>query len=177
MNWRPRIALDNDIPELEKLIPFSARQLQKPYYSRAQIEAALGPVFGVDRQLIRDGTYYLVKHEGRIVGCGGWSQRRSLFGSDQIRAEPDGELDSSRDPARIRAFFVHPEWARRGIGRALLSTCEDAIRQGKFRRVELIATLAGEPLYASLGYIVNQRYEVSLSAGLTLPVVRMTKTL
>ena len=138
------------MPELEKLIPLSVRSLQAAYYSPAQMEAALGPVFGVDGQLIRDGTYFVVEHETQIIGCGGWSKRRSLYGGDRNRAEPDLELDPKRDAARVRAFFVHPSWARRGIGRSIMASCERAIIAAGFRTVEIIATLAGEPLYASI---------------------------
>ena len=170
-----RLARVEDIPTLEVLIPLSARVLQTPYYSLAQIEAALGPVFGVDRQLITDGTYFAVEHSGRVVGCGGWSRRRAVFGSDRARAGEDAALDPACDAARIRAFFVHPEWVRRGIGRLILLACEGAIRVAGFREAVLVATLAGEPLYASFGYAVAERYEVPLSKGLTLPAVRMTK--
>jgi len=175
--WRPRPANEQDIPALAELIPLSVRALQSAYYSPAQIEAALGPVFGVDRQLIRDGTYFVVERDGRLAGCGGWSRRRSLYGSDEGRAVPDPELEPAHDPARIRAFFVHPAWARRGIGGSILAACERAIEQARFRRIELVATLAGEPLYAAFGYAAAERYEVALGGGLSLPVVRMIKSL
>ena len=170
-----RIAREQDIPSLEVLIPLSVRSLQAPFYSLAQMEAALGPVFGVDRQLIRDGTYFVVEHGPQIVGCGGWSKRKSLFGGDAARAINDEEIDPDRDPARIRAFFVHPDWARRGVGRSILVACERAILDGRFRTIELVATLAGEPLYAACGYTVVERYEIPLAGGLSLPVVRMRK--
>lgn len=171
-----RPAREDDIQALEVLIPLSVRVLQAPFYSSAQIEAALGPVFGVDRQLIRDGNYFVVEHGGHVIGCGGWSRRRAVFGGDRDRAGEDAELNPAHDLARIRAFFVHPEWARKGIGRSLLSTCESALCAAGFRDAVLVATLAGEPLYASLGYSVDERYAVALSGGLTLPVVRMVKT-
>jgi GNAT superfamily N-acetyltransferase len=139
------------------------------------MEAALGPVFGVDRQLIQDGTYFVVEDGGAIIGGGGWSRRRSLFGSDSHRSEPDPELDPACDPARIRAFFVHPAWARRGVGRSILISCEQAITAAGFRVIDLVATLTGEPLYAAFGWEPVERYEVPLTGGLTLPVVRMTK--
>ena len=175
IHWQPRLARDEDIPVLEALIPLSARELQAPYYSPAQINAALGHVFGVDRQLIADGTYFVVEQDGTILGCGGWSKRRSLYGGDAHRAEPDSELDPAHDAARVRAFFVHPAWARRGIGRSIMAACEQAITAAGFRRVDIVATLAGEPLYAAFGYNVVERYEVPLPGGLNLPVVRMTK--
>jgi predicted N-acetyltransferase YhbS len=178
MNWTLRLARADDIPQLEELIVTSVRLLQAPYYSRAQIEAALGTVFGVDRALIEDGSYLVAEDHGRAVGCGGWSRRRSLFGSDRGRCQGDDPLlNPARDPARIRAFFVHPEWARRGIGRSLLAACEKAIIEARFRRIELVATLAGEPLYAAFAYEAVERYEITLPNGLGLPVVRMQKRL
>lgn len=140
------------------------------------MEAAIGPVFGVDRQLISDGTYFVVEHSGHIVGCGGWSRRSAVFGGDRARLAEDAALDPIHDPARIRAFFVHPDWARRGIGRSILFACESAIRAAGFRAAILVATLAGEPLYASFGYAVAERYEVPLADNLALPVVRMVKS-
>jgi GNAT superfamily N-acetyltransferase len=171
-----RLAREDDIQALEVLIPLSVRVLQAPFYSSAQMEAALGPVFGVDRQLIRDGTYFIVEDSGHVVGCGAWSRRRAVFGGDRARHAEDAELDPACDPARIRAFFVHPDWARRGVGRSILSACESAICAAGFCDAVLVATLAGEPLYASFGYSVAERYEVQLSEGLTLPVVRMVKS-
>ena len=175
-DWKPRLAREEDIPALNALIPFSVRTLQAAYYSPAQMEAALGPVFGVDRQLIRDGTYFVVESGGEIVGCGGWSKRRSLYGGDRHRAEPDPELDPARDAARVRAFFVHPKWARRGIGRRIMAACERAIIAAGFRKVDIVATLAGEPLYASFGYEVIERHDIPLTGGLRLPAVRMSKS-
>jgi GNAT superfamily N-acetyltransferase len=174
-DWRPRLAKDKDIPSLEVLIPLSVHGLQAPHYSSAQREAAMGLIFGVDRQLICDGTYFVVERGEVIVGCGGWSRRRSLYGGDSARAGVDELLDPERDAARVRAFFVHPEWARRGIGRSIMIACEQAIKQAGFHNVEIIATLAGEPLYASFGYATVERYEIAMTGGLNLPVVRMTK--
>ena len=175
IDWLPRLAREDDIPALEALIPVSVRALQAPHYTPAQMEAALGPIFGVDRQLIRDGTYFVVERDAQILGCGGWSKRRSLYGGDHDRTEPDPELDPKLDAARVRAFFVHPAWARRGIGRSIMAACERAIIAADFRAVEIVATLAGELLYASFGYAVVERYEIAMAGGLNLPVVRMTK--
>ncbi len=172
-----RLATPDDVSALEALIPLSVRGLQSAFYSSAQMEAALGPVFGVDRQLIDDGTYFVVEEMKRIVGCGGLSRRRAVFGGDRNRTGEDAALDPAHDPARIRAFFVHPDQARRGIGRRILAACETAARAAGFRTAVLVATLAGEPLYAAGGYTVTQRYEVPLTNGLTLPVVRMMKDL
>jgi len=175
MNWSLRLARMDDVPALEELIPLSVRALQAAHYSPAQMEAALGPVFGVDRQLIADGTYFVVEDAGRIVGCGGWSRRKAVFGGDRARTGADELIDPSRNPARIRAFFVHPDFARRGIGRAILTACESAIVAANFSSAELVATLAGEPLYAAFAYEVVERYEVPMSDELTLPVVKMRK--
>ncbi len=175
--WAPRLARQDDIPALEQLIPISVRALQAAHYSPAQMEAALGPVFGVDRQLIRDGTFFVVEEHGKIVGCGGWSRRHSLFGGDHGRVGIERELDPRHDPARIRAFFVHPAWARRGIGRSILVACERAIHEAGFHTVDLVATLTGEPLYTAFGYKPVERYKIAMAGGLSLPVVRMTKRL
>ena len=173
-----RAAQERDIPALAALIPVSVRALQAAHYSTAQMAAALGPVFGVDRELIRDGTYFVVEDGNTVVGCGGWSKRRSLFGGDTGRAaRQNALLDPARDPARIRAFFVHPDWARRGIGRQIMGACELAIEEAGFRSVELVATLTGEPLYAAFDYTVRERFEIALAGDLLLPVVRMVKTL
>jgi GNAT superfamily N-acetyltransferase len=175
--WPLRLAQEADVSALETLIPLSVRALQAPYYSPAQMDAALGPVFGVDRQLIRDGTYFVAERDGAIVGCGGWSRRRSLYGGDSGRELEDGLLDPQRDAARVRAFFVHPTWSRRGIGRSIMTACERAIIEAGFRTVDIVATLAGEPLYASFGYAVVERYDIALAGGLMLPAVRMTKSI
>ena len=175
MNWTLRIARMEDVAALEKLIPLSVRALQAAHYSPAQMEAALGPVFGVDRQLIADGTYFVAEHDAQIIGCGGWSRRKAIFGGDRAHTGEDELIDPARDPARIRAFFVHPNFARRGIGRALLAACESAIVAAKFSNAELVATLAGEPLYAAFAYEAVERYEVPMPGGLALPVVKMRK--
>ena len=175
--WPLRLAREGDVPELEALIPLSVLALQAPYYSKAQMDAALGTVFAVDRQLIRDGTYFIAEQNGTIIGCGGWSHRRSLYGGDSGRENEDGLLDPRRDAARVRAFFVRPAWARRGIGRSIMAACERAIVESGFRTVDIVATLAGEPLYASLGYAVAERYDIEMVGGLKLPVMRMTKSM
>jgi GNAT superfamily N-acetyltransferase len=127
--------------------------------------------------LIRDGTYFVVEKEGAIIAAGGWSKRESLFGSDAARTKEDALLDPSRHPARVRAFFVRPEFARRGLARAILAACEDAIRAAGFRRIELGSTLPGVPFYRAFHYQESERLEVPLINGLSLPIVRMTKNL
>lgn len=142
------------------------------------METALETVFGVDRQLIRDGTYFVVEKEGEPIGCGGWSKRQTLFGSDHHHTtRDDALLDPSRDAARIRAFFIHPNYARRGVGRAILDGCEKAIRADGFRKIELAATLPGETFYAATGYTAGERSDVSLTNGEKIGIVQMTKVL
>jgi len=172
-----RLARDRDIAAIEALIPISARALQAATYTAAQIEAALGSVFAVDRQLIADATYFVAERDARIVGCGGWSRRRTLFGGDRGVPRDDSLLDPSREPARIRAFFVHPAYARQGIGRSLMQACERAAVAAGFASLELVATLAGEPLYAAFAFRAVERYELALANGLSLPAVRMAKAL
>lgn len=176
-SWSVRLAREHDIPALENLIALSARGLRAGFYSAAQIEGALGSVFGVDRQLIRDETYFLIEENRQMIGAGGWSKRHTLFGSDHQTGRDDAELDPGKDPARIRAFFIHPGWARRGVARAILAACEEAIRQAGFSSIELAATLPGVPFYASCGYAGAERTDVPLNNGLTLPVIRMSKRL
>lgn len=173
----PRLAREADIPALEALIDLSTRTLLARHYTAAQLDAALGPVFGVDRQLIRDGTYYACEEAGRIVACGGWSRRASVYGGDRARTGEDPALDPARDAARVRAFFVHPDFERRGLGRRLLAASEAAVAAAGFTRIELVATLAGEPLFAAFGYRVAERTEAPLPGGLGLTVVRMGKRL
>jgi GNAT superfamily N-acetyltransferase len=177
MEWSLRLAREEDIAELEVLIESSVRELQSAFYSREQMDGALGSVFGVDRQLIRDQTYFVVEHEKAIIACGGWSKRQSLFGADSTRVNEDALLDPQRSSARIRAFFVHPKYSRRGLGRAILFASEKAIRAAQFRSIELVATLAGVAFYRAFEYEAGERYEVPLGNGLSLPVVKMSKSL
>jgi GNAT superfamily N-acetyltransferase len=164
-----------DLPNLEPLIAASARELSRGDYTPAQIEGALRGAFGTDTQLIRDGTYFVIEAEGRLAGCGGWSRRRTMFGSD-ARADRDAtELDPGRDAARIRAFFIHPDFARRGLGTLMLERCEqDAVAHG-FTRFELMATLPGVRLYAARGYQGSERIEWRIGEGLVIPFVPMSK--
>ncbi len=174
--WHPRVADERDIPPLERLIPLSVRKLQVPWYSESQREASIGRVFEVDHQLIKDRTFFVVEQDRQIVGCGGWSQRKKVCGGDR-GGSVDAMLDPRHDPAGIRAFFVHPDWARRGIGRSILLACEQAACAAGFRDAQLVATLAGEPLYAACGYRAVEKFDWPMDDGLSLPVVRMTKNL
>src|SRR5262245_22698053 len=170
-----RAATRDDIPALQRLIPESARALSVGFYTPDEIEIAVAHVFGVDTQLIDDGTYFVAEVGGEIIGCGGWSRRKTLFGGDQYKASAsDDLLDPATEPARIRAFFVHPNWARRGIGGQILKTCEVAAKSAGFTQLELVATLPGEPLYAAFGFEALERIQIEVGGG-TLPAVRMVK--
>lgn len=174
-----RLATPTDIPALEPLIEASVRGLQTRDYTAVEIEGALASVFGVDTQLIADGTYFVAQatEERVIAGCGGWSKRRTLFGADHWTHREDELLDPATDAAKIRAFFVHPDWARRGVGTAILDACEAAAIAAGFTRLEMGATLTGVPFYAARGYRASDRFNVPLTNGETLPIVRMKKTL
>jgi GNAT superfamily N-acetyltransferase len=179
-----RAAVADDIPVLRRLIDASVRGLQARDYTPAQLEAALKTVYGVDTQLITDGTYFAVESASEvpsgaahtvIVGCGGWSKRKTLFGGDVWTEREDTLLDPRKDAAKIRAFFVHPDWARHGIGGMILKACESAARSAGFTRLEMGATLTGVPFYLRKGYNALETLEVPLADGLTLPIVRMAK--
>jgi GNAT superfamily N-acetyltransferase len=170
-----RPATLSDLAELEALIALSARALSANDYSPAQIEGALRGAFGVDTQLIRDGSYFVVEHGTQLVGCGGWSRRRTLFGGD-ARAERDATLlDPHTEAAKIRAFFIHPDFARRGIGATLLDRCEQDARASGFSRFEMMATLPGVRLYAARGYVAGEPILWPLGDGLTIRFVPMRK--
>jgi GNAT superfamily N-acetyltransferase len=175
-----RLAQSPDIPALHRLIEASVRSLQAGDYAQAQIEGALGGVLGLDTQLIADQTYFIAEDragEGQAVtiGCGGWSYRKTLFGSDHGPEREASLLDPVTDAAKIRAIFVHPEWARRGIGSRILKHCEDAATAAGFRCFEMGSTLTGVPLYTLKGYCEIERIAVPLPNGEALPVVRMRK--
>lgn len=172
-----RAARLDDVPVLERLIAASARGLGRPDYSDEQIEAALSGAWGVDTQLIRDGTYLAAEAGGEVVAGGGWSRRRTLFGGDRRGGRQPDLLDPATDAARVRAFFVRPDWARRGIGRALLARCEAEARAHGFRAAELMATLPGERLYRAFGYVAGGRVEYPLAAGISIGFVPMRKEL
>jgi len=204
-----RLAAARDIPELRCLIEASVLGLQANDYSPAQLKRALQAVYGVDTQLIADGTYFVAEaatdnestnlmptsHDQTaaaqaepelsqpvisrpmIVGCGGWSCRKTLYGGDQFTGREDSLLDPATDAAKIRAFFVHPAWARRGIGGLILEACESAAKARGFHRLEMGATLTGIPFYKAKGYEELEHADVSLGADVSLPIVRMAKSL
>ncbi len=176
MNYRLRTATLGDEPALRVLIARSIRELGAADYAPAQIEAALREAFGVDTTLIRDGTYFVAATAaGQLVGCGGWSWRRTLFGNDARAGRDESPLDPKTDAAKIRAFFVDPAHARQGIGRAVLNRCEaEAVRAG-FSRFEMMATLPGVRLYENCGYVAGAATDYPLGGGLSIRFVPMSK--
>jgi GNAT superfamily N-acetyltransferase len=186
MTIRIRKAVVADIPALQQLLEISVRGLQAGDYTPRQIEGTLRSTYGVDSQLIADGTYYVAEADTdresdvaalpKIVGCGGWSKRRTLFGGDQCSGREDELLDPRSDAAKIRAFFVHPDWSRKGIGTLLLDQCERAAKAAGFTSFEMGATLTGVLLYRARGYVDIERIEVPLPDGERFPIVRMKKT-
>lgn len=172
-----RPATAADLPAVCALIPRCVRALGGTLYSSAQIKSALHHVFGADTQLIADGTYFVVADDFEIVGCGGWSRRRTLYGGDQAKSGEDASLDPATEAARIRAFFVAPGFARRGIGSLLLAAGLRAAAADGFRLVELVATPAGERLYMAHGIYVTGRINERLPEGVLIPFVRMARRL
>jgi GNAT superfamily N-acetyltransferase len=193
MTIRIRQAVSTDVPVLRTLIDASVRGLQTQDYTPSQIESALATVYGVDTQLIADGTYFVAEVESSvvagdspaqpagtaplIVGCGGWSKRKTLYGGDQWTGREAALLDPRQDAAKIRAFFIHPSWVRRGIGTMILEACENAAVAAGFTRFEMGATLTGVLLYQARGYVALENLEVPLANGESLPIVRMEKRL
>jgi GNAT superfamily N-acetyltransferase len=175
MSFTLRKATLDEAPVLEKLIAESARGLCGDDYSEAQIEAAIGTAWGVDTELIRDQTYFVVEAAGKIVACGGWSRRKTLFGADGHADRESEVLDPLQHAARIRAFFVHPDWARQGFGRALLERCEAEARAYGFRSAQLVATLPGHRLYRMYGYRGDERVQYPLAGGVTIEFIPMKK--
>lgn len=172
-----RTATIDDCDAIQSLIDASATHLAADDYTAEQIETALLGVWGLDTQLVRDGTYFVAELDDIIVGCGGWSWRRTLFGSDALGTRDDRPLDAATEPAKIRAFFVLPEYARQGIGSRILEHCERAASEAGFRRLELGATLPGERLYRTHGYVSGEPYEHECLPGKFMAIIPMNKTL
>jgi GNAT superfamily N-acetyltransferase len=170
-----RLATPADLPAIRELIPLSAGALSEGFYTPEQASSAIRHVFGPDTQLIADGTYFVAEAEGEIVACGGWSWRRTLYGGDQMKAADDPPLDPAHEAARIRAFFVHPAWARRGIASAIMKACVDAASAAGFRRLALMSTLPGEPLYRAFGFVAGERITDTLPDGVGVPFVPMDR--
>ena len=174
--WRIRLATRVDLPGLRALMTLSIRELLGACLTPPQVEASF-EIMGVDSALIDDGTYFAVEHDGVLVGCGGWGRRATLFGGDHSNGRDARLLDPAADPARIRAMYTHPVFARRGIGRLVLAHCEQAAVDAGFRKFALVATAAGEPLYRAAGYEVVDRIDVPTSLGIAVPCANMRKIL
>jgi GNAT superfamily N-acetyltransferase len=172
-----RRAVEADVPALHALIEASVRGLQAGDYTQAEIEGALGHALGLDSQLVKDGTYFIAEVDGVTVASGGWSYRATLFGSDGMAGRGPENLDPAKDAAKIRAIFVHPGWARKGLGTLMLAHCEGEARAAGFTRLEMGSTLTGVPLYRLRGYEEGERLLIPLPNGASLPVIRMTKSL
>jgi GNAT superfamily N-acetyltransferase len=177
-----RLATERDIPALDALIEASVRGLQADDYTPAQIEGALGTVLGLDTQLIRDQTYFVAEALSSnaipsvpLAGCGGWSKRKTLFGADRGPGREPDLLDPATDAAKVRAIFVHPAFARRGLGSLILAHVEAAARAAGFRIFEMGSTLTGVPLYRLKGYVEVEHITVPLHNREALPVVKMLK--
>jgi len=172
-----RLATLHDVPQLTALIQASARTLSAGFYSASQTEALVHHVFGVDTQLILDGTYFVIEANGLLAACGGWSRRATLFGGDQYKTHADALLNPAHDAARIRACFVHPQYARQGLGRKLLDASTHAAHADGFTALELVATLPGEPLYRALGFVELERIMLTFGNELHVPLLRMHRSI
>lgn len=179
MSYKIRKAAVGDQAEIARLIAESVRGLSRDDYSERQIELAIKSVFGVDTELIADGTYFVAETvDGKIAGCGGWSKRKTLYGASRYESSRDSaELDPEIDAAKIRAFFIHPGWARKGIGRAILEECEREAKSFGFRSAEMMSTLPGVKLYSACGYAGDERVGVPVGEGEEIICVRMRKNL
>jgi GNAT superfamily N-acetyltransferase len=169
-----RLARRDDIAALNPLMAAAIRELLPAFLSPQAVEASFD-VMGLDTQLIDDGTYFVIEHAGTIAGCGGWSRRATLFGGDHAAKRDAALLDPRADAARVRAMYTSPSFARRGVGRMTLALCEQAAATAGFARVELAATMAGEPLYRACGYHGIERFEAETRSGIRVPMVRMGK--
>jgi len=170
-----RLARRADLDALRHLMDAAIAELQKPFLDESQI-ASSRAIMGLDTQLIDDGTYFIVETAGNLAGCGGWSRRATLYGGDQTPGRSAALLDPAKDAARVRAMYTHPQHTRKGVGRLILSLCELAARSEGFQRVELMATMAGEPLYRACGY-ERREHVMDDRGGVAVPLVRMTKSL
>lgn len=172
--WPTRLATEADLDEMRTLMHASIAELLKPFLPPDGVTASF-EIMGLDTQLVADRTYFAVQEAGAIIGCGGWSRRATLFGGDHTAGRDAAMLDPAKDAARVRAMYTHPAHARRGIGRAILDACEAAVRSEGFKRVELAATLAGEPLYRACGYQPIEHFTSRTSNGVEVPLIRMGK--
>ena len=170
-----RLARTEDLPALTALMDLAIAELLKPFLNGAQIQSSRA-IMGLDTQLVRDGTYFVVEEGGTLAGCGGWSRRATMYGGDVSPGRDPALLDPARDAARVRAMYTHPSFARRGVGRLILARCEEAARTEGFTRAELVATMAGMPLYLACGYEPVERFSDD-RGGAPVPLARMIKML
>lgn len=175
--FQPRLATAADKPILEALIRKSGIGLSEGFYTAEQAAAITNEVYGVDSALVADGTYFAIEAAGAIVACGGWSRRGTDCGGDHAKSGDDHLLDPGTEPARIRAFFVDPDFARQGLGAMLLDHCTRAAAGAGFKALELVATMPGEPLYLRYGFTAMKRIEMPLSGGVSVALTRMRKEL
>lgn len=175
MTFFLRPVLEADLTALRSLIARSAAALSVGFYTQQQTDSVTREVFGVDSQLVADGTYYAIETDGAIVACGGWGKRSTSFGGDQAKSAPERLLDPATEAARIRAFFVDPAWARRGLGSMLMTHCAAQAAAAGFRTLELVSTLPGVPLYRALGFAEVEPFDLLLARGVRVPVVRMRR--
>lgn len=177
MTFTNRIATEADLPMLRALMTRAIEHLQDGFLSPDQVRAS-HKVMGLDSQLVRDGTYFVIEERGVAAGCGGWSFRATLYGGDDsVVAREPARLDPATDAAKVRAMYTNPDFARRGVGRMLLALCEDTARAAGFGRVELMATMAGVPLYRAAGYVAVAETQAPEIDGVTVPLLLMGKTL
>ena len=177
MTFTHRLATEADLPAIKALMDIAIAEHLKDFLDPAQVELSKS-IMGLDTQLIADRTYFLVEEERRLAGCGGWSRRATLYGGDHSTSQRDAALlDMSKDAARVRAMYTHPDFKRRGVGRLILDICEGAARDAGFKAVELMATMSGEPLYRACGYHDIQRIIAASKDGVDVPGVRMGKAL
>jgi len=174
-NLTYRLAHRDDIDALRALMDAAISELQKPFLDESQI-ASSRAIMGLDTQLIDDRTCFVVEADGRVAGCGGWSRRATLYGGDQSPGRSAVLLDPAKDAARVRAMYTHPQHTRKGVGRLILSLCEGAARSEGFKKVELMATMAGAPLYRACGYEPCERLTDD-RGGVAVPILRMSKPL
>ena len=170
-----RTARLEELAALHALMELAIGALLKPFLNEAEI-ASSRTIMGLDTQLVKDGTYFAVEENGALAGCGGWSRRATLYGGDVSPGRDPALLDPAKDAARVRAMYTHPAFVRRGVGRMILARCEDAARAEGFTRAELVATMAGLPLYLACGYQPVERFTDD-RGGAPVPLARMVKAL
>ena len=175
MPFTSRLANPDDLPELRPLVDAAIAELQKGFLDDDQIESSRA-IMGIDTQLIDDGTYFVVEEDGQVAGCGGWSRRSTLYGGDHSQGRDAALLDAATQPARVRAMYTHPTFARRGVGRLIMALCETAAAAEGFTVLELMATRSGRPLYEVSGFVAIEEVEDS-TGGAAVPLTRMRKTI